>query len=134
MSEFKILIQNEGSYSFTDVSEKTIPVTVTWEGEKIIAHFPADEWDVEELRDTEWYDLATEVASHVTTRYLYHGKKKKAEELLDWLADDPEDEHRVIVELAEQEYRIPFAVTAIRRALRPLGTDARKRVLEEVQS
>ena len=35
--------------------------------------------------------------------------------------------------LAEQEYRIPFVISAVRAALRPLGTDARKRVLAEVE-
>ena len=76
---------------------------------------------------------ADETDFHKLSRYLYSESQAAAKRLAEWLADDPEDEKRCEVELAEQEYRIPFVISAVRAALRPLGTDARKRVLAEVE-
>ena len=132
MSDFKIVVQSEGCYNLMNSTERSIPVRIEWQGEVIRLHFDADEYDTAELREMEWFDLA-ELVCEKLSRYLYSESQAAAKRLAEWLADDPEEEKRCEVELAEQEYRIPFVISAVRAALRPLGTNARKRVLAEVE-
>lgn len=132
MSDFKIVVQSEGCYDFMHPTKRTIPVRIEWQGEVIRINFDPGEYDTDGLRALEWLELA-ELVCEKLSRYLYSESQEPAKKLAEWLADDPEDEKRCEVELAEQEYRIPFAITAVRAALRPLGTDARARVLAEVE-
>lgn len=132
MSDFKIVVQSEGCYNLMDTTERSIPVRIEWQGEVIRVHFKPDEYGADELREMEWFDLANLVCEKLS-RYLYSESQAVAKRLAEWLADDPEDEKRCMIEEAEQEYRIPFAITAVRSALRMLGTEARARVLAEVE-
>lgn len=130
MSDFKIVVQNADCYDIMNPEKKSIPARIEWEGKVIRVHFDADEYDSEDLRDTEWPELARLICETLS-RYLYSESKKPAQEFLAWLDDDSDDEKRCMIEIAEQEYRVPFAITAVRRALRMLGTEARDRVLRE---
>ena len=132
VTEFKITVQSEGCYNFMDTTERSIPARVEWQGKVIRVHFDPEEHGAEELRDMEWFDLA-ELVCEKLSRHLYSESNVPAKRLAEWLADDPGQEKRRMIEEAEKEYRIPFVISQVRAALRPLGTDARKRVLAEVE-
>lgn len=128
---FTVRVGSTGRYNLMG-SEQSTPITITWRGESIKLYADADEHDAADLVETEWWEMAEFVTEKVG-RYLYHGDAKLARDLAEAMALDAEtDEMRVLVEEAEQEWRLPRAVAGIHAALRGLTSENQKRALEEV--